>query len=97
MIYCSRQIQKENTINTWNLTFQSLKSYSADFYKKTLQKVLIPYYDNFFNLDVTYGDLISKPKSAINIEASINVIRIKSNTRKWFDRETTEKIHTKDK
>lgn len=57
----------------------------------------IPNYDNFNNLDMTYGDLIDKPKSAINIDACIKAIRIKNNTRKWCNGETTEKIHTKDK
>ena len=38
MIYSSGQIQKKNTINTQNLTFQSLKSYSVDLFKKALQK-----------------------------------------------------------
>ena len=46
MIYCTRKISKAK----YNNSFRSLKNYSVDFYKVTLEKVLLPNDDSFDNL-----------------------------------------------
>ena len=46
MIYCTRKISKAK----YNNSFRSLKNYSVDFYKVTLEKVLLPNDDCFDNL-----------------------------------------------
>ena len=54
MIYCTRKISKAK----YNNSFRSLKNYSVDFYKETLEKVLFPNYDSFDNLPtvILYGN-----------------------------------------
>ena len=61
-----------------------------------MQKVSVPNYGNFDNFDMTFVDLIGKPKTTINVNARIKAVRIKKSTREWFDGETAEKIHAQD-
>ena len=63
-----------------------------------MEKVSIPNYDSFDNLDFAYSDFISRLESVINVVAApIKTVRIKNNTREWFDGEIAEKIYKRAK
>ena len=66
-------------------------------YKRTLERVLFPNYENFDNLDVAYNDFITRLDCVINTVAHFKTVRIKNNASEWFDGEIAEKIHTRDK
>ena len=57
MIYCTRKISRAKYNKHKEITFRSLKNYSEDVYKEALEKVSIPNYDSFDNLDLAYSDL----------------------------------------
>ena len=81
MVYCTRKISKAKYNKHKEITFRSLKNYSADVYKEALEKVSIPNYDTFGNPDLACSDFISRLESVINVVAPINTVRVKNNTR----------------
>ena len=97
MVYCTRKISRAKYNKHKEITFRSLKNYSVDVYKEALEKVSIPNYDNFGNPDLAYSDFISRLESVINVVAPIKTVRIKNNTREWFDGEIGEEIYKRDK
>ena len=67
------------------IIFDSLKNYSVDVYKEASEKLSIPNYDSFDNLDLAYSDFISRLQSVIIAVAATKTVKIKSNTWEWFD------------
>ena len=97
LIYCTRKIPKAKYNRRKEITFRSLKNYSPDVYKGTLERVSFPNYENFDNPDVSYKDFITRLDCVINAIAPFKTVRIKNNASEWFDQEIVEKIHTRDK
>ena len=62
-----------------------------------MEKVSVPNYDNFDNHDLAYSDFTSRLEGVINVVALIKTVRIKNNTREWFDGEIGEEIYKRDK
>ena len=77
MVYCTRKISRAKYNKHKEITFRCLKNYSVDVYKEALEKLSIPNYDNFDNLDLAYSDFISRLESIINIVAHIKTVIIK--------------------
>ena len=96
-IYCTRNTPKAKYNRHKKITFRSLKNYSHDVYKGTLERVSFPNYENFDNPEVAYSDFITRLDCAINAIAPFKTVRIKNNASEWFDGEITEKIDTRDK
>ena len=67
------------------ITFRSLKNYSAGVYKGTLERVSFPNYENFHNPDIAYSDFITRLDCIINAIAPFKTIRIKNSASEWFD------------
>ena len=59
LIYCTRKILKAKCNRHKEITFRSLKNYSTDVYKGTLERVSSPNYENFDNPDIAYSDFIT--------------------------------------
>ena len=97
LIYCTRKIPRATYNRHKEITFHSLKNYSPNVYKRTLERVLFPNYENFDNLDVAYSDFITRLDCVINTVAHFKTVRIKNNASEWFDGEIAEKLHTRDK
>ena len=97
LIYCTRKTPKAKYNRHKEVTFRSLKNYSPDVYKRTLERVSFPNYENFDNPDVAHSDFITRLDCVINAIAPFKTVRIKNNASEWFDGEITEKIHTRDK
>ena len=95
LIYCTRKILKAKYNRHKEMTFCSLKNYSADVYKETLERVSFPNLENFNNPDIAYNDFIIR--LVMNAIAAFKSVKIKNNASEWFDGETAEKIHTRDK
>ena len=97
MVYCTRKISRAKYNKHKEITFRSLKNYSDDVYEEALEKVSVPNHDSFDNLDLAYSDFISRLESVINVLGPVKTVRIKNNTREWFDGEIAEEIHKRDK
>ena len=97
MVYCTRKISRAKYNKHKEITFLSLKYYSVDVYKEALEKVSIPNYDSFDNLDPAYSDFINRLESVIDVVVLVKTVRIKSSTREWFDGEIAEEIYERNK
>ena len=97
LIYCTRKIPRAKYKRHREINFRSLKNYSPDVYKGTLERVSFPNYENFDNPDVAYSDFITRLDCVINAVAPFKTVRIKNNASEWFNGEIAEKIHTRDK
>ena len=62
------------------LNFQSLKNYTADYYKETLQQVDFPNYENFGDVNEAYSNLFQKSIIFIDKIALYKSKRVKGNT-----------------
>ena len=58
-------------------------------FAKKLQKVYFSNYKLFSCVDAAYTDFLRKLMKIVNGIAPRKEIRIKNDTRKWFDRKTT--------
>ena len=95
LIYCTRKTPKAKYNRHKEITFCSLKSYLADVYKGTLERVSFPNYENFDNADI-YTDFIAKLDCVTNAIAPFKTAIIKNNASEWFRwRNCREKIHTR--
>ena len=94
VVYCTRKFSRAKYNKHKEITFCSLNNYSDDVYKEALEKVSIPNYDSFDNLDLAYTDFISRFESVINVVAPVKTVRT---SREWFDGEIAEEIHKRDK
>ena len=62
-----------------------------------MEQLSIPNYDSFDNFDLGYSNFISRLESVINVVAPVKTVRIKSNSREWFDGEIPQEINKRDK
>ena len=97
MAYCTRKISRVKYNKHKEITLRSLKNYSEDVYKETLEKVSIPNYDRLDNLDLAYSGFIGRLESVISVAVPVKTVRIKNTTREWFDGEIAEEINKRDK
>ena len=58
LIYWTRKISNAKCNRHKEITFRSLKNYSPDEYKRTMERVSFSNYENFNNPDVAYSDCI---------------------------------------
>ena len=97
LIYCTRKILKAKYNRHKEITFRSLKNYSADVYKGTLEKVSFHNYEIFDDPDIAYSDFIAKLNCVMNAIAPFKTVKVKNNASEWFDGEIADRIHTRDK
>ena len=60
LMNCTRKIPKAKYNKHKEVTFRSLKNYSPDLYKETLERVSFPNYKNFDNPDIAYSEFITR-------------------------------------
>ena len=92
LIYCTRKIKriKQNMHN--QIQVRSLKKYSGKIFTNALKTVQFPNYDIFSNVNIAYSDLLKQISDTIDKVVSIKEIRMKNNTKDWFDNEIAEAL-----
>ena len=91
-VYMTRKQQtiktgKHNTIN-----IRSMKNYTKDLLIQKMSEIKFPNYSYFKNVNDAYQDLLNKFMNVIDKIAPLRQIRVKSNSKPWFDGEISEKI-----
>ena len=97
LIFCTRKTLKTKTASHKQISFRSLKNYSAVTYEETLKKVKFPNYENFININEAYSNFIQKLTSVIDEIAPCKTKRVKGNSKEWFDSVVSEGINNRDK
>ena len=97
LIYCTRKFSHTKLGTHKQITFLSLKNYTAEAYKEALGKVCFPDYENFSDVNKAYENFIQKLMSVIDKLAPFKTKRVKGNSQEWFDGEVLESIALRDK
>ena len=97
LIYCTRKFSRTKLGTHTQITFRSLKNYTAEAYKEALGKVFFPDYENFSDVNKAYENFIQKLMSVIDKLAPFKTKRVKGNSQEWFDDEVLESIAPRDK
>ena len=97
LIYCTRKVSRTKLGTHKQITFCSLKNYTAEAYKEALGKVCFSDYENFSDLNKAYENFIQKLMSIIDKLAPFKTKRVKGNSQEWFDGEILDSIALGDK
>ena len=97
LIFCTRKTLKTKTASHKQISFRSLKNYSAVTYGKFLKKVKFSNYENFINRKEAYSNFIPNLTSVIDEIAPCKTKRVKGNSKEWFDSVVSEGINNRDK
>ena len=92
LIYCTRKFSRAKVGTYTQITFHSLKNYTAEAYIEALSKVCFPNYENFGDVNKSYENFIQKLVSVIDKLALFKTKRVKGNSQEWFDGEVLESI-----
>ena len=74
-----------------------MKNYTKDLFIQKMSEIQFPNYSYFENVNDAYQDLLNKFMNVIDKIAPLRQIRVKSNSKPWFDGEISEKIRVRDK
>ena len=80
LIYCTRKFSRIKVGTHKQITFRSLKNYTAEAYKEALGKVCFPDYENFSDMNKAYENFILKLMSITDKLAPLKTERVKSNS-----------------
>ena len=80
LIYCTRKFSRTKLGTHKQITFRSLKNYTAEAYKEALGKVCFPDYENFSDVNKAYESFIQKLMSVIDKLVPFKTKRVKGNS-----------------
>ena len=96
LIYCTRKFSRTKVGTHKQITFCSLKNYTAEAYKEALSKVYFPNYEKFTDMHKAYENFIQKLMSVIDKLAPFKTKRVKGNSQECFAWEFLESIALRD-
>ena len=97
MTYCTRKTQPLKTGRHNNIIIRSLKKYNKETLIKNLNGIEFPNYSEFNCVNEAYQDLTDKVMMTTDKIAPFKEIRVKGNSKPWFDGEVVEKLRVRDK
>ena len=97
LIYCTRKTLRTKFNMHNQIRVRSLKNYTPELFREELTKINFPDYNIFSNVNIAYLDLVEKILSVVDKIAPFKDLRVKKNTRDWFDDEVTEAIQLREK
>ena len=81
----------------WFWLYIWLKRYSAEKFLEILREIVFPNYVTYTYVNDTYTDFIYRFAEAINFIAPSKKIRVKANSKPWFDNQIVSAIQRWDK
>ena len=87
LIYYTRKFSRTNLGTHKQITFRSLKNYTAEAYSEAMGKVYFPNYENFSDVNKAYENFNQK---LISITDKLAPFKTKRNSRKLFNWEVLE-------
>jgi hypothetical protein len=97
IIYVTRKHQKPKSGEHSTVSIRSMKNYTKDLLIQKLSDIQFPDYSVFECVNEAYSDFVSKLMSVIDSISPSKQVRVKSNTKAWFDRTILEAIRVRDK
>ena len=97
LIYCTRKTSNIKVNKHNEIFIRSMKKYSVDIFEQKLNAADFPDTSNYTCVNAAYNDFISIFLSVIDSIAPLKSVRVKSNTKPWFDTEIFDAIQVRDK
>ena len=97
LIYCMRKTTKWKSNKHNELNICSMKNYTAKNFVEHLKNIDFPNYKAYSCVNMAYLDFISKLTDVIDSLCPSKKIRIKGNTKPWFDSEVILMVNKRDK
>ena len=92
LIYCTRKTSLPKSHKHNEIFLHSLKRYSAKTFLEILREIIFPDYLTYTCVNDAYSDFIYGFVEAINFIAPSKKIRVKSNSKPWFDSQIVSAI-----
>ena len=97
IIYCTRKHQMTKTGKHNNINIRSMKNYSKEIFLGKLREIQFPNFRNFENINEAYQTFFDKIMAVIDKIAPLKEIRVKGNSKPWFDAKVIDRIQVRDK
>ena len=97
LIYCTRKTSMLISHKHNEIFVRSLKRYSAEKFLEILREIVFPNYLTYTCVNDAYSDFIYRFVEAINFIAPSKKIRVKANSKPWFDNQIVSAIQRPDK
>ena len=93
----TRKHQKPKSGQHSAVSIRSMKNYTKDLFLQKLNDIQFPDYSVSESVNEAYSDFVHKLMSVIDSISPLKQVRVKSNTKPWFDRFILEAIRVRDK
>ena len=96
LIYCSRKTTKLKSNKYNELNIRSMKNYTAEGFVELLKKIDFPNYETYACVNMAYLNLVAKIADVIDSYCPSKSVKIKGNTKPWFDSEVISLVNKRD-
>ena len=96
LIYCTRKTTKLKSNKHNELSIRSMKNYTAEGFVELLKKIGFPNYETYACVNTAYLDFATKIVDVIDSYCPSKRVRIKGNTKPWFDSEVISLVNKRD-
>ena len=96
LIYCTRKTTKLKSNKRNELNICSMKNYTAEGFVELLKKTDFPNYETYACINMAYLDFATKIVDVIDSYCPSKRVRIKSNTKPWFDSVVISLVNKRD-
>ena len=94
LMYCSRKTSLFNLNEQYEISFKSMKNNSDDIFADKLRLIKFLGYSNHTSVNDVYQYFVTKFLSAVDSVSSIRTLRVKSNTKLFFNIDVSNAIWT---
>ena len=85
LMYCSRKRSLLKLNEHYEISFRSMKNFPDETFVDKLRSIRFPDYSNHTSVNHVYQDFVTKFLSAVDSVLPIRTLRVKSDTKPWFD------------
>ena len=96
LLYRTRKTTKFKSNKHNEINIRSMKNYTAKNFVEHLTKIDFPNYKTYFCVNMAYLDFITKLIDVIDSLCPSEKVRIKGNTKPWFDSEVISIINKRE-
>ena len=97
LIYCTRKTSLPKSHKHNEIFVRSMKRYSAEKFLEILREIIFPNYLTYTCVNDAYSDFKYRFIGAINFIAPSKKIRVKANSKPWFDNQIMSAIQRRNK
>ena len=96
LLYCTRKTTKVKSNKHNELNIRSMKNYTAEGFVELLKKIDFRNYETYVCVNMAYLDFVTKIVDIIDSYCPSKRVRIKGNTKPWFDSEVISLVNKHD-